>query len=155
MSLSIDRGSHPENFFRGVSGINLFLYTGPILSILVASIFTIAIVLNATANILIKASALEKDGAGVEGMIRGFILNPWMIAGIASFGLALIAYRFVLNQGIKVSIAYPVMTTSGYAIVLLASRYFFQEQLNGLQWLGILLLVVGLWLISSQMVPGS
>ncbi len=116
-------------------------------------IFGIAITLNAVANILIKASALKKDSSGIDGMVKGFLLNPWMIAGILSFGLALIAYRYVLNQGIKVSVAYPIMTTTGYAIVIVASRLFFQEYLSNLQWLGIALVVAGIWLISSQMAP--
>lgn len=107
------------------------------------------------ANIMIKASALKKDEAGLEGMVRGLVLNPWMIAGVLSFGFALIAYRYVLNQGIKVSAAYPVMTTAGYAIVIVASRIFFNETLNSLQWIGIVLLVAGIWLISSQMTTMS
>lgn len=106
--------------------------------------------MNAIANILIKASALKKDEASVQGMVEGFILNPWMIAGVMSFGIALLAYRYTLNQGIKVSVAYPLMTTAGYAIVLVASRFFFQEQLTSIQWMGIGLLLVGIWLISSQ-----
>jgi multidrug transporter EmrE-like cation transporter len=113
-------------------------------------VLSVAIFLNALANILIKASALKKDEMSVNGLVKGFILNPWMIAGIMSFGIALIAYRYVLNQGIKVSLAYPLMTTTGYALVLLASRFFFNEHLNSVQWIGIGFLVVGIWLISSQ-----
>ncbi len=121
------------------------------MQLLVVIIFIIAITLNATANVLIKASALKKDGSGVEGLIRGMVSNPFMILGVISFGLALVAYRYVLNQGIKVSAAYPVMTTAGYAIVILASKVFFGETLNFIQWIGIGLLIIGLWLISSQM----
>ncbi len=116
----------------------------------VIAVFAAAIFLNAFANILIKASALKKDEMSVDGMIQGFILNPWMIAGVISFGVALLAYRYVLNQGIKVSLAYPMMTTIGYALVLLAGRFVFHEHLNSVQWIGIGFLVAGIWLISSQ-----
>lgn len=113
-------------------------------------ILSLAIVLNATANILIKASALKKDETTIEGLVQGFILNPYMIAGIISFGLALLTYRYVLSQGVKLSVAYPIMTTAGYAIVLIASRIFFQEYLTTWQWIGIGFIMAGIWLISSQ-----
>ena len=114
-------------------------------------IFLLAITLNALANILIKASALKKDESGLEGLIQSVILNPWLIAGLSCFGLAFIAYRYVLGQGVKLSVAYPIMTTGGFAIVLLASRIFFQEELKPIQWGGIALLVVGIWMIASEM----
>src|SRR5689334_14459461 len=101
------------------------------------AVFGLAIVLNATANILVKASALNKDEEGAVGLIKGFLLNPLLIAGLASFGLAFVAYRYVLNQGIPLSTAYPLMTTLGFAIVLVASRIFFHETLNPIQWGGI------------------
>jgi len=114
-------------------------------------VFGLAIVLNATANILVKASALKKDEEGAVGLIKGFLLNPVLIAGLTSFGLAFVAYRYVLSQGIPLSTAYPLMTTLGFAIVLVASRMFFNETLNAIQWGGIGLLVIGLWMIASQM----
>lgn len=114
-------------------------------------VFGLAIVLNALANILVKASALTKDADGAEGFVRGFLLNPILIAGLASFGLAFLAYRYVLGQGIPLSTAYPLMTTLGFAIVLVASRIFFNETLNLIQWGGIGFLVIGLWMIASQM----
>jgi multidrug transporter EmrE-like cation transporter len=113
-------------------------------------VLLVAIVLNAAANILVKASALKKDDEGLTGAITGILLNPWLIGGLASFGLAFVAYRFVLKD-MKLSIAYPIMTTCGFAIVLVASRIFFQETLNSWQWIGIGFLVIGLWLIASQM----
>lgn len=116
-------------------------------------IFALAISLNALANILIKASALRKDEPGLEGLLKGVILNPSLIAGLVSFGLAFVAYRYVLGHGIKLSVAYPLMTTCGFAIVLLASRFLFHEMLTTVQWLGIGLLVAGLWLIAFQ--PGG
>ncbi len=73
------------------------------------------------------------------------------MGGLTCFGIALIAYKFVLGQGVKLSVGYPVMTSCGFAIVLLASRYFFHESLNMVQWAGIGLLVVGIWMIASQM----
>jgi multidrug transporter EmrE-like cation transporter len=109
-------------------------------------IFLLAIVLNAGANVLMKASAVNR----VEGL-QDQILNPFMIAGLASFGLAFLAYRQVLLRGIPLSIAYPVMTTAGFIIVLAASHFVFHERLDGQQWTGIALLVAGIWLIAGRL----
>ncbi|MDH5657058.1 MAG: cation transporter [Spirochaetia bacterium] len=115
-------------------------------------VFIIAIVMNATANILIKASTFKKNEGFLEYLpeyIRE-VFNPIFISGVISFGLALIAYRFVLANGMKLSVAYPIMTTSGFAIVILASRVFFKETLHPVQWGGIALLALGLWLVASK-----
>jgi len=109
-------------------------------------IFMIAIVLNAAANILMKASAVNK-GEGIQDQL----FNPFMLAGLASFGLAFLAYRQVLLRGIPLSIAYPIMTTAGFIIVLAASNFFFHEKLDLQQWTGIGLLVAGIWLIAGRM----
>ena len=50
-------------------------------------VFILAIVLNASANILIKASAYRSGEMGTEELIKQ-LFNPWLIAGLASFGLA-------------------------------------------------------------------
>jgi len=106
----------------------------------------IAIILNALANILIKASALySKDES-----LLGLLLNFWLIGGLICFGLAFIFYRYVLSKGLPLSIAYPLMTTTGFAIVIFASRIFFNEKLVMIQWLGIGFLIVGIWLIASK-----
>ncbi len=109
-------------------------------------IFILAITLNALANIFIKASALYSK----DNTILGLLTNPWLIIGLVSFGLAFIFYRYVLSKGIPLSIAYPVMTTSGFAIVILASKFFFNEKLIPIQWIGIGFLILGIWLITSK-----
>ncbi|GIX42851.1 MAG: cation transporter [Leptospiraceae bacterium] len=106
----------------------------------------VAIVLNALANILIKASAIYSN----DETIIGLITNPWLISGLISFGLAFVFYRYVLSKGLPLSIAYPLMTTTGFAIVIIASRIFFNERLVLIQWLGIGFIVLGIWLIASK-----
>ncbi|MGV3665859.1 MAG: DMT family transporter [Leptospira bouyouniensis] len=116
--------------------------------------FCIAVFFNALANILIKTSSMQ-DKQVVPG--EGFwklvftVFNPYFIAGLASFGLALLGYRYVLGKGLKLSLAYPVFTSSGFIIVLIASSIFFKERLNFTQWLGISFILVGVWLTALQM----
>lgn len=119
----------------------------------VVAVFVVALFFNALANILIKASSLgDKTDAvpGIEGLVRSF-LHPVFFAGIASFGIALLGYRWVLGKGLKLSLAYPVFTSAGFIIVLLASTFLFKEKLNWSQWAGILLIVAGVWLTAGEM----
>jgi len=115
-------------------------------------VFTVAVVFNALANILMKASA-EPNVFKFGWLPEPFagLLNPYFLAGLASFGLALIGYKFVLGKGLKLSLAYPVFTSSGFIIVLLASAYFFKERLHWVQWLGIAFILIGVWLTALQM----
>ena len=114
-------------------------------------VFILAIVLNAAANILIKASTMKGSG-NPDGPVAYVLemLNPLFVFGILCFGFALIAYRYVLGNGVKLSVGYPLMTTSGFAIVILASWILFKESLHPVQWLGIGLLALGLWLVASK-----
>lgn len=116
--------------------------------------FCIAVFFNALANILIKTSSMQDKqvlpGEGFWKLVFT-VFNPYFIAGLASFGLALLGYRYVLGKGLKLSLAYPVFTSSGFIIVLIASSVFFKERLNFTQWLGISFILVGVWLTALQM----
>ncbi|GBF38342.1 SMR family transporter [Leptospira johnsonii] len=116
-------------------------------------IFVVALFFNALANILIKASSLgdkTSTASGIEGLIKSF-LHPVFFAGLVSFGIALLGYKWVLGNGLKLSLAYPLFTSAGFIIVLVASAMFFKEELNWTQWTGIGLILAGVWLTSAEM----
>lgn len=118
-------------------------------------IFCVAVFFNALANILIKSSSLNDsiappEAGGIIGMITAF-LNPIFIGGLACFGFALLGYRFVLGKGLKLSLAYPVFTSSGFIVVLIASAIFFRERLTWTQWTGIAFIMIGVWLTALHM----
>jgi len=126
------------------------------LQIKVLLIFSAGIVFNAMANILIKSSSFQDKESlqQVDSKIQGLIFtlfNPIFISGLASFGIALIAYRYVLGQGLKLSLAYPVFTSTGFIIVLIASSFIFKEKLSSTQWIGIAFIIAGVWLTASKM----
>lgn len=119
------------------------------MQIQVLVIFIIALVFNALANILIKASALKDLSEKPDGI--QVIFNPMFIGGLASFGLALLGYRFVLGKGLKLSLAYPVFTSAGFILVLIVSSIAFKERLTWSQWAGIVLILIGVWLCAANM----
>lgn len=107
----------------------------------------IGLTLNAGANILMKVSALRLQAREDISAI-GQYLEPCFVIGAASFVLALVAYRKAL-QSFPLSVAYPLMTSCGYVIVLAASFFFLKETLSPKQLAGIACLVVGVWLTAS------
>lgn len=109
-----------------------------------------AICLNATANILLKVG-MNRSGTlsftSIPEIISKVVLNPVIIGGILCFVLALGAYTYVLSK-INLSIAYPIMTSLGYMIVILASWLFLKESITGVQVTGFCLIIGGVWLVA-------
>ncbi len=73
----------------------------------------------------------------------------WLITGAALYVPQLICWFFTLTL-LPLSIAAPLLGTS-YVTVPLASGIIFKEKVSKRRWLGILLIVVGLALISREM----
>ena len=112
-------------------------------------VFIISIVLNALANILMKAGAIQQQPTdSMVGYLWQMGTNLYVIGGVLCFGLALAAYNFVLGR-INLSVAYPINTSLGYVLVILASWLLFRENLSLVQVGGIGLIVAGVWLVAQ------
>ena len=111
-----------------------------------------ALVFNAVANILIKEGMKGKSIAlsSVEEIFRSIALNPIVVSGIFFFGLALVAYSYVLTQ-LKLSVAYPIMTSAGFLIVVTYSFVKLQEQITMIQLCGMALILAGVWMVASNL----
>lgn len=113
-------------------------------------VLIIAILCNAFANILIKAGMQYHafiDGSALQH-IMGMIINVRIMSGIFLFGLALISYSWVLGR-MNLSVAYPIMTSLGFLIVILFSWAFFQESLSLIQIIGTVLILLGVWMVAQ------
>jgi multidrug transporter EmrE-like cation transporter len=111
-------------------------------------IFIVAIVLNAVANILMKAGAVPpRQSSHMTDVLRNMVSNPFIIAGVVCFTLGLAAYNYVLIKT-DLSVAYPIMTSVGYVIVILAAWLFFKESLTIVQVSGIALIAAGVWMVA-------
>ena len=84
----------------------------------------VALVLNATANLMIRAGAKEIAAkcSGVTAVplltaLKAGMVNPWIISGVVCFALNLAAYSYALTK-LPVSMAYPIMVSVGYAIIV-------------------------------------
>jgi small multidrug resistance pump len=109
---------------------------------------SIAIIFNAAANILIKAGMQGGGNIGLPEMMRQRFLSLPMLGGMACFILALAAYSYVLSR-MNLSVAYPIMTSAGFAIIYLAAVIFFHETIKMTQIIGVVLVSLGIYFISK------
>lgn len=103
----------------------------------------IGVILNAAANILVKAGVKGEQ----HGFLQRILSDPWYIAGMACFGAALVAYSYALTK-VPLSIAYPIMTGAGMAIVCSAGYLFFQEPITTTKVLGMALIFTGITVLA-------
>jgi multidrug transporter EmrE-like cation transporter len=115
---------------------------------LVYIILGFAIIFNALANILIKIGMLKSgQNLTLTSLVSSFF-NPLIFLGIACFALALIAYAVVLSR-LNLSIAYPIMTSLGFLIVISVSALYLGEALTVAQIIGFILILIGVWLVAG------
>ena len=110
------------------------------------------LVANAVANILIKEGmkAKQLNPSQPFETLTQIALNPVVVTGVIFFGLNLLAYSFVLSK-VKLSIAYPLMTSIGFVIVLSYSFFKLGESISVVHLGGIVLILAGVWMVSTQM----
>jgi multidrug transporter EmrE-like cation transporter len=110
-----------------------------------------ALVLNAAANILMKYSALRTHDAPADAGLAAKLaakLHPAFVVGLVLFGLNVFAYQAALRAPrMKLSLAYPVMVSGGYLIILAVSWLLFRERLGPFQYAGVLLILGGIWMV--------
>lgn len=114
-----------------------------------------ALLLNASANLLIKFGMNKIDQAGgllsggaVAGLIRA--VTSWhLILGGFCFAANLAFYAYAL-QKMKISVAYPIMVTTGFAIIVAVAGWQLGERLTGVQWMGVAMTLIGVILVATQ-----
>ena len=127
----------------------------------------IALGLNAGANLMIKFGmrAIDFDLAGASALSDGIpgllrlLLRHWsVLVGLACFAANVVFYAYAL-QKLPISMAYPVMVTAGFAIIVVVAGVVLQERLTPTQWLGVVAILTGVVLVAKdaglQMGSGS
>ena len=119
---------------------------------------TLALLLNAAANLMIRfgmrAIDIELGGAGLlDGgpwVMARILLRHWVVlAGIACFALNVVFYAYAL-QKLPISMAYPIMVTCGFAIIVVVAGLTLDERLSVVQWLGVAAILVGVLLVAKD-----
>lgn len=111
-----------------------------------------ALLANAAANILIRAGMAGRriDLAQPGAALAMVATNPLVLGGIALFALNVLSYAYVLSR-IPLSLAYPVMTSLGFVIVVGASALLLGESVDRVQIGGMALIVAGVIMVASRL----
>jgi multidrug transporter EmrE-like cation transporter len=109
----------------------------------------LALVLNATANVLLKLGAARLGGLDLPNPVGRLITNYHLLAGLGLFALNVVFYLLALIR-LNLSIAYPIMTAGGVVIIVAVSVLLLQEALTTRQAVGLLLLIAGIVLVAER-----
>ena len=113
---------------------------------------TLAMTLNAAANVLLKMGAVRIGALGEPALLSRLATNYYLLGGLALFAANVVFYAAALSR-LNLSLAYPVMMAGGVLIVVTVSILFLREALSAPQMVGLLFLVVGLVLVTRQPLP--
>ncbi len=121
----------------------------------------LALTLNATANLLMKVGARQAAGGTLKldhggGLVRLLQANWVLIVGLACFAINVIFYTYALSsKDMKISVAYPIMVSGGFAIIAVVAWRYLGETLSAVQWGGIALILAGVFLVAREMAPAA
>ncbi|WP_439565930.1 DMT family transporter [Microcella sp.] len=107
--------------------------------------------ISAGAQLLLKAGTTavsqSPPSEGLGAAVLRFATEPFILAGVASYGLSMVIWIVVLSR-LPVSVAYPMLSI-GYIFTALFGYLLFGEQLGLVKVTGILLIILGVVVLSS------
>lgn len=120
----------------------------------------VALFFNAGANLLMKIGTRTAAPAGdllKDGPIHAVcavLSNVTLVGGLTLFVLNAAFYLYAL-QGLKISLAYPIMVGGGFALIAVIARIHpaLAERLTAGQMVGVVLVLIGIALIAFQTEP--
>lgn len=114
------------------------------------------IVLSALANIFLKMGSLVLGNAlvfpknikeGVDFLVLMF-KNLYVLGGLAALGVSFVLWVWLLSK-MQLNIFYPIALSTQIILIGLASRFFFKEPLSVVQFMGVLLIIFGVFLLTK------
>lgn len=122
----------------------------------------LALTLNATANLMMKfgVKRFGQSGLtlerGLAAVAHGLLTNWVLVVGLFCFAINVAFYTYALS-GIKISVAYPIMVSGGFAIIAVVAWGYLAETLSAGQWAGVAMILLGVFLVAREMeaVPGG
>lgn len=112
----------------------------------------IAVLTGAFAQTMMKLGTRQVGAFGdipvLEYLFR-LVFSPLILLAIASYGVGVIFYMFMLSR-LDLSFLYPVMTALGLIIAAFVSATFFREQISLARLGGIVVMIIGVFLVSRS-----
>lgn len=111
----------------------------------------IAILFSVSGELLLKAGMNDLGVLTFQNlgaMLRRMIQHPKIIGGFAGFGTGAIFWLAAISR-VNLSWAYPMLSL-GYVLVLLFSSLILKEHVGMARWMGAVVIVLGVYLISRS-----
>lgn len=110
------------------------------------------VLLNAVAQLLLKAGASAVGPIGGLGALRGaagtLATHPAVLSGLACYAVSVVVWIVALSR-VDVSIAYPLVSI-GYVVNALLAMWLFGEAVTMQRWLGIGVILVGVVIVARS-----
>ncbi len=111
----------------------------------------LSVILSAVAQVFLKHGMNNLKRRGVSGpvdLVIGVASQAWVWLWAASFVIATGLWLAGL-QRLELSYAYPLLSI-GYILVNLLSVVFFRERVDGMRWIAVAIISVGVVLIAGS-----
>ena len=118
-------------------------------SLLDAALLALDIVMVVAGQFVMKLGVAQVGRFGemsTAGFLVKTLLNPWVLLGIALYGLSAIVWLGLISR-VPLSVAYPMLSLA-YVLVVFVSWLFLGEGMTALKWLGVFLIAIGVVLIN-------
>jgi drug/metabolite transporter (DMT)-like permease len=124
------------------------------------ALILLSVLLAAVAQLTLKHGMTQVTNRGAVPLelgdpmetLRRVVTNVSVLGGLSMFVLSAAVWLVVLSR-VSLSFAYPFASLT-YVLILLFDRFVLHDQVYGLRWAGVALIVVGIVLISRTHQPG-
>lgn len=113
--------------------------------IIIILITLVAAALVSVAQYKFKLGTRRKFKLNADGLMD-LLLRRDIIIGVGIYGVSLVIYLVALAQG-QLSFVYPTFASS-FIFIMLISKYVFHEEFGWKRYMGMLLILVGILIIS-------
>jgi len=123
------------------------------MNVLTFALILLGVLLNAVAQLCLKAGttalglSMPARGEIVHTLFR-VALEPHIIGGLTCYVISVGVWIAALSR-VEVSVAYPMLSI-GYVVNALAAWYLFGETLSAQKMLGIVVIIVGVYLVARS-----
>ena len=123
------------------------------MTLTVFSLLLTGVLLNVTAQLLLKAGTLRVGefaftADNIVPIGLQLATQPFILAGLACYVVSVVVWILGLSR-VPVSIAYPMLSI-GYVVGAMAAWYLFGESLTAQKMVGIGFIIIGVYLVAKS-----
>lgn len=123
------------------------------MSALTWTLILVGVLLNAAAQLLLKAATsatgvIALSGTGLTAALPKLLSHPGSWGGVGCYAVSVVVWVLALSRA-PVSIAYPMLSI-GYIVNALLAYWLFGEPLHASKVAGIFIIIVGVYLLTRS-----